>query len=156
MEQVRPPGALRNKFSHNDSIPSAISFPRERSNSRKQASSSFHFSRTVSSTISSAGVRDVRSSYILHASRRRARPRSGSVGRRRRRSSRPYRFRPYGPSGAGPRHHSARAATRTGVTVIENYVDPIREQYDAFRALAREGPVHMLNLVRFRERSKDR
>lgn len=30
------------------------------------------------------------------------------------------------------------------------YVDPTREQFAAFRSLSRPGPIHMLNLVRFR------
>lgn len=34
------------------------------------------------------------------------------------------------------------------------YVDPDRERYAAFRALKREGPIQMLNLVRFRDRAE--
>lgn len=33
------------------------------------------------------------------------------------------------------------------------YVDPTREQFAAFRSLSRPGPIHMLNLVRFRARA---
>ena len=33
------------------------------------------------------------------------------------------------------------------------YVDPEREQFDAFKALPRDEPVAMLNLVRFREQA---
>jgi uncharacterized protein (DUF1330 family) len=33
------------------------------------------------------------------------------------------------------------------------YVDPDRERFAAFRALERDGPVHMLNLIRLRERA---
>lgn len=33
------------------------------------------------------------------------------------------------------------------------YVDPDRDRFAAFRALAREGPIQMLNLIRFRERA---
>ncbi len=33
------------------------------------------------------------------------------------------------------------------------FVDPTRETFAAFRALAREGPIHMLNLVRLRDRA---
>lgn len=36
---------------------------------------------------------------------------------------------------------------------MENYVDPTKEQYAQFKSLEREGPIHMLNLVRFRERA---
>ena len=32
-----------------------------------------------------------------------------------------------------------------------NFVDPTKETFAQFRALERPGPVHMLNLVRFRE-----
>jgi hypothetical protein len=34
---------------------------------------------------------------------------------------------------------------------MEQHVDPAREQFDAFKALPRDAPVAMLNLVRFRE-----
>ena len=33
---------------------------------------------------------------------------------------------------------------------MNGHVDPTREQFGAFRAMERPGPVHMLNLVRFR------
>lgn len=33
---------------------------------------------------------------------------------------------------------------------MTNYVDPTREDFARFREMDREGPVHMLNLVRFR------
>lgn len=36
---------------------------------------------------------------------------------------------------------------------MTGYVDPTKESFAAFRALEREGPVHMLNLLRFRERA---
>lgn len=35
----------------------------------------------------------------------------------------------------------------------ENYVDPDRETFAAFRAMDRDGPLHMLNLVRLRDRA---
>ncbi len=31
------------------------------------------------------------------------------------------------------------------------YIDPLREQFDAFKALQRDAPINMLNLVRFNE-----
>ena len=34
---------------------------------------------------------------------------------------------------------------------MTGYVDPTREDFARFRELQREGPVHMLNLLRFRE-----
>ncbi len=34
---------------------------------------------------------------------------------------------------------------------MSGYVDPTREDFARFRAMQREGPVHMLNLLRFRE-----
>lgn len=34
-----------------------------------------------------------------------------------------------------------------------SHVDPTREHFDAFKALPRDTPVHMLNLVRLRERA---
>jgi uncharacterized protein (DUF1330 family) len=40
-----------------------------------------------------------------------------------------------------------------GETMSENFVDPSREQLRAFQGIAREGPIQMLNLVRFRERA---
>ena len=33
----------------------------------------------------------------------------------------------------------------------EAYIDPSRENFDHFKALPRDTPIHMLNLVRFRE-----
>lgn len=33
----------------------------------------------------------------------------------------------------------------------ERFVDPGREQFDAFKALPRDMPIHMLNLLRFRD-----
>ena len=35
----------------------------------------------------------------------------------------------------------------------EAHIDPSREQFDAFKALPREAPIAMLNLVRYRERA---
>ena len=35
----------------------------------------------------------------------------------------------------------------------EHFVDPSRENFDAFKALPRDTPIHMLNLVRFREKA---
>ena len=35
----------------------------------------------------------------------------------------------------------------------EGHVDPERERFAAFRAIEREGPIHMLNLIRLRERA---
>lgn len=37
--------------------------------------------------------------------------------------------------------------------MMSGFVDPTRERFGAFRALPEEGPVHMLNLVRLRERA---
>jgi len=34
---------------------------------------------------------------------------------------------------------------------VTGYVDPTREDFARFREMQREGPVHMLNLLRFRE-----
>ena len=36
---------------------------------------------------------------------------------------------------------------------MDEYVDPTRESFAAFRAIDRAGPIHMLNLVRFRDRA---
>lgn len=36
---------------------------------------------------------------------------------------------------------------------MSDNVNPKKEQFAAFRALPNEGPIHMLNLVRFRERA---
>ncbi|MHC5112650.1 MAG: DUF1330 domain-containing protein [Planctomycetota bacterium] len=36
---------------------------------------------------------------------------------------------------------------------MPNYIDPERDQFDAFKDLARDEPVMMLNLVRFREQA---
>lgn len=33
----------------------------------------------------------------------------------------------------------------------ENHVDPTREAFDAFKALPRDTPIHMINLLRFRD-----
>lgn len=35
----------------------------------------------------------------------------------------------------------------------KGYVDPTRETFGAFRRLAEEGPIHMLNLVRLRDKA---
>lgn len=37
---------------------------------------------------------------------------------------------------------------------MTHHVDPERSQFDAFKALPRDEPVQMLNLVRFREKAK--
>ncbi|MCO6385467.1 DUF1330 domain-containing protein [Aliihoeflea sp. 40Bstr573] len=37
---------------------------------------------------------------------------------------------------------------------MEAYVDPTRETFGDFRRLAEEGPIHMLNLVRLRDRAE--
>lgn len=37
---------------------------------------------------------------------------------------------------------------------MESHVDPTRETFAIFRALDREGPIHMLNLVRFHARAR--
>ncbi len=37
---------------------------------------------------------------------------------------------------------------------MDVYVDPTRETFGDFRRLAEEGPIHMLNLVRLRERAE--
>lgn len=34
---------------------------------------------------------------------------------------------------------------------MDHYVDPTKESFSTFRQSQREGPIHMLNLVRFRE-----
>ena len=36
----------------------------------------------------------------------------------------------------------------------EYFVDPSRDHFDAFKALPRDTPIHMLNLVRFREKAE--
>jgi uncharacterized protein (DUF1330 family) len=36
---------------------------------------------------------------------------------------------------------------------VTGYIDPTKETFAAFRAADREGPIHMLNLVRLRERA---
>ncbi len=36
---------------------------------------------------------------------------------------------------------------------MTGYIDPTKESFAAFRAADREGPLHMLNLVRLRERA---
>ncbi|MEZ5811134.1 MAG: DUF1330 domain-containing protein [Rhizobiaceae bacterium] len=36
---------------------------------------------------------------------------------------------------------------------MKGHIDPTRERFGAFRALPDEGPIHMLNLVRLRERA---
>jgi uncharacterized protein (DUF1330 family) len=36
----------------------------------------------------------------------------------------------------------------------ERFVDPTREAFDAFKALPRDVPIHMLNLLRFRENAE--
>lgn len=36
---------------------------------------------------------------------------------------------------------------------MNEYIDPTRSQFAAFREVPREGVIHMLNLVRFRERA---
>lgn len=35
----------------------------------------------------------------------------------------------------------------------ESYIDPTRAAFDTFKALPRDTPIHMLNLVRFREQA---
>ena len=35
----------------------------------------------------------------------------------------------------------------------ENYIDPTRESFDAFKALPRDTPIQMLNLLRFKDRA---
>ena len=37
--------------------------------------------------------------------------------------------------------------------MTEAHIDPTREQFDAFKALPRDAPIAMLNLVRYRERA---
>lgn len=37
--------------------------------------------------------------------------------------------------------------------MTDRHIDPERAQFDAFKALPRNTPIHMLNLVRFRERA---
>ena len=36
---------------------------------------------------------------------------------------------------------------------MSGYVDPTREAFAAFRSVPRDGPIHMLNLIRLRERA---
>lgn len=38
--------------------------------------------------------------------------------------------------------------------VEDRFVDPSRENFDAFKALARDKPIHMLNLLRFRDKAE--
>lgn len=35
--------------------------------------------------------------------------------------------------------------------MTESHIDPEREQFEAFKALPRDTPIHMINLVRFKE-----
>ena len=35
----------------------------------------------------------------------------------------------------------------------DRHIDPERAQFDAFKALPRDTPIHMLNLVRFKDRA---
>jgi len=37
---------------------------------------------------------------------------------------------------------------------MDHFVDPTRELFDAFKALPRDTPIHMLNLLRFREHAQ--
>jgi uncharacterized protein (DUF1330 family) len=37
--------------------------------------------------------------------------------------------------------------------LMVGHIDPTRETFSAFRAIDRPGPIHMLNLVRFREKA---
>ena len=37
---------------------------------------------------------------------------------------------------------------------MSGYIDPTKEQFAAFRGLQRSGPIHMLNLVRLREKAQ--
>ena len=39
------------------------------------------------------------------------------------------------------------------MTSMTNYVDPERDQFEAFKALPRDEPIMMLNLLRFREKA---
>ncbi len=34
------------------------------------------------------------------------------------------------------------------------YIDPDREAWEAFKSLPRNGPIHMLNLIRFRTKAE--
>ncbi len=36
----------------------------------------------------------------------------------------------------------------------ENYLDPTRESFDAFKDLSRDTPIHMLNLLKFHEKAQ--
>ncbi|MGX7952684.1 DUF1330 domain-containing protein [Tsuneonella sp. HG249] len=38
--------------------------------------------------------------------------------------------------------------------MTETYIDPCRGNFDAFKALPRDEPVHMLNLLRYREQAE--
>jgi uncharacterized protein (DUF1330 family) len=35
--------------------------------------------------------------------------------------------------------------------MTENWIDPTREAFESFKALPRDAPIHMINLLRFRE-----
>ena len=37
--------------------------------------------------------------------------------------------------------------------MTQTYIDPTRESFDAFKALPRDTPIHMLNLLRFRDKA---
>ena len=37
---------------------------------------------------------------------------------------------------------------------MTTYIDPTRENWEQFKALPRDTPIHMLNLIRFRERAE--
>jgi uncharacterized protein (DUF1330 family) len=41
----------------------------------------------------------------------------------------------------------------TSTVLDEAYIDPSRENFEKFKALPRDTPIHMLNLVRFREKA---
>src|SRR5512142_3017386 len=47
-------------------------------------------------------------------------------------------------------HEEVSAAIATGLGVCMGYVDPTKEVFAQFRADDRQGPIHMLNLVRLR------
>jgi len=49
--------------------------------------------------------------------------------------------------------HGASSQSSKGTPMPEAHIDPTREQFDAFKALPRDAPIAMLNLVRYRERA---
>src|SRR5437899_3565920 len=50
--------------------------------------------------------------------------------------------------------HIARRRTQEHPLMSETYVDPGREAWEVFKGLPRDQPIHMLNLIRLRDRAE--